>query len=438
MTQVRDVLGRARPFAVAVAFVAASFIPLLSIHATSADALTYRSLQTTSSVRSGGTYSTSTVAGEAGNGNEVGHTYTFRTEDAGAIQGISFEVCDTAFGYLDAGTCEGDAGEVAGFTAPATFPNVTVNGVAFTYTRVDASYWTLTNGTGTTLTPAPTEYTVTFTPTETQSFMNPDTNTTYFVHLTLWTTNTQAADYDTNKASLVDEGTVTSATVNAIDINTRVQETLKFSVEGDTRNNTANTNTGTPTAGTGAFNGPTSAATSCEPLAGFGAILMGDSASNALASANTYDALSYFRLATNSAHGARVLYAGDTLSSGSETITPIGVPAAIADPSATNVEQFGLGLIAVPNKAGADVSTDVDLDGGGTYLNAALASGLGYGSGTTNAGFESTETSPVLLASSAGIVQCDTGAVRYIANIADETAAGIYTTRIVYIAAPSY
>lgn len=438
MTQVRDVLGRARPLAVAVAFTVAAIIPTLALHSTSADALTYRSLETTSSVRSGGTYSTSDVAGEAGNGNEVGHTYTFRTEDAGAIQGISFEVCSTAFGYLDAGTCEGAAGEVTGFSAPATFPAVTVNGVAFTYTQVDASYWTLTNGTGTTLTPAPTEYTVTFAPTETQSFMNPDTNTTYFVHITLWTTSTQAADYDANKASLVDEGTVTSATVNAIDINTRVQETLKFSVEGDMRNNTANTNTGTPTAGTGAFNGPTDASTSCAPLAGVGTILMGDSASNALASSDTFDAVSYFRLATNSAHGARVLYAGDTLSSGSETITPIGAPAAIDDPSATNTEQFGLGLIAVPNKAVGDVSTEIDFDGGGTYLNAALTSGLGYGSGATNAGFESTESSPVLLASSGGIVQCDTGAVRYIANIADETAAGIYATRVVYIASPSY
>jgi len=430
MTQVRDVLGRARPLAVAAVFVAASFIPLLSLHSASADALTNRSLMTTSSVASGGTYSNSTVAGNAGNGNEVGHTYTFTTGVGGTIEGISFEACDTAFGYLDAGTCEGDPGEVTGFSAPATFPTVTVNGTAFTYGFTDASYWTLTNATGVALAPA-TQYTVTFTPNETQSFMNPDANTTYFVHLTLWGTDTFAANYDTNKANLIDEGTVTSSTATAIDINTRVQETLRFSVEGDLRNGEADNLTGVPFSGDGAFNGPRAenAVDACTPLNGLGTIKMGNLADDALSSTVAYDARSYFRLATNSANGARVFYAGETLTSGSEIIDAIGGAAA---PSTTGQEQFGLAFDNTYHTGDplADLASVDDLDDPLPY--ASDATGFAFVTATAASGV------PQLLAQSDGVVGCDTGAIRYIANIAEETAAGIYSTRVVYIASPSY
>lgn len=432
MTQVRDVLGRARPLVVAVAFVAASFIPLLSIHSASADALTNRSLQTTSSVESD--QSTSIVAGTAANGNEVGHTYTFTANKAGTIEAITFEVCASAFGYL--GNCT-TTDQVAGFNVTNTFATAEVNNDVWTFTKVDADEWALTDTTGLVVAPnTPLTITVEFPASETESFTNPTTTGTYFVHVATFndstvTTYSEAAFLG---AQGLDEGTVTSSTATAIDINTRVEETLRFSIEGDMRDGPDNANSGTPTAGSGAFNGPTSAASNCAPLTGLGTIRMGDQASNALGIDATYDAASYFRLATNSSNGARVLYVGDTLRSGStETITAIGAAGStIDDPIAENNEQFGLGMIAVPNLAGT--TTEVDRDGGGSYLNAVT----GYGAGDTLAGFESTTTTPVLLASSNGIVQCDTGAVRYIANIAEETAAGIYTTRIVYIASPSY
>lgn len=435
MTQVRDVLGRARPLAVAVAFVAASFIPLLSIHSASADALTNRSLMVTSSVTSGD--STSTVAGNPGNGDKVGHTYTFTTGAGAAlaVQGISFEVCDSAFGYLATGGAAGHcvdttagADAVAGFDVQG-FTTVSVNGVAFTFTRVDASYWTLTNATGTSLS-AETQYTITFTPTASAYFVNPSADGTFFVHLALY--GTTSADYDTNfNDATFDEGTVTSSTATAIDINTRVQETLKFSVEGDMRDSTANDNTSdTPAGGTGAFNEAALANANCDALNGSGRIVMGDTASNALSSGTTFDARSYFRLATNSANGAIVYYAGDTLRSGStETIAEVGATAtAIANPASTNTEQFGMAF---------DLdSASHSFAGGAT----GLVANAQYTDDDTGVAFVSfgTNPAPQPIASSTGIVQCDTGAVRYIANIADETAAGIYATRVIYIASPSY
>lgn len=439
MTQVRDVLGRARPLVVAVLFTAAAIIPALSIHLASAGAITDRSLNVTSTVPSG-TAGSLGDPGDGTNGDEVGHVYTFTSsgETAGTVATIHFIVCDEAFGYLNSGaTC----------VAPSGFDNVLnaggagitlSTGTVSAVTSIDDNEWSLTvSGLALTTTPAP--LTITFDP-ATSYFVNPDAayldpartdgagpvNGTYFVHVSLLATG----------PTLLDEGTVTNAVATAIDINTRVQETLKFSVEGDMRDGPDNVNSGTPTAGIGAFNGPTTAGTGCAPLTGLGTIRMGDQSSNALSYDNTYDAASYFRLATNSSNGALVYYVGDTLRSGAtETIAPIGAPGTtIADPTLTSSEQFGLGMIAVPNIAGAGTTAEVDRDGGGTYLNTVT----GYGAGATAAGFESTVADPVLLASSTGIVQCDTGAVRYVANIADETAAGIYSTRIVYIASPSY
>lgn len=434
MTQVRDVLGRARPLAVAALFTAAAIIPALSIHFASADALTSRSLKVTSSVESGDLGAVGLDPGAPGNGDEVGHTYTFTTgENTMNVEGISFEVCASAFGYLE--TAVGNVSStcavedlVSGFdvTATGTFTGVEVNGVAFDFTKVDSSYWTLTNATGVSLT-ANTAYTITFDPTATAYFTNPDTaNTTFFVHIALYG-DSSAVDYDDDFVeNSFDEGTVTSATATAIDINTRVQETLKFSVEGDMRNGTPNVNTGAPQSGVDPFNGAKVDAGDCTPLDGQGTILMGTAADRALASNVTYDAMSYFRIATNSAHGTIVYYSGETLQSGTEEIDALGATAVEA---ATGDEQFGL---AFDVSSGSNDMTRLVAET--PYLDGSAAGANEFAFETAT----STSNAPVELATSPGVIECDTGAVRYIANIAEETAAGIYETRIVYIASPSY
>ena len=433
MTQVRDVLGRARPLAVAAVFVAASFIPLVSIASASAGVLANRSLLITSS-REGDLPSTEDP-GHPDNGTEVGHTYTFTPRTAGTIEGLSFEVCNTAFGYLEDNSCTGIP---AGFDVTAAFTGVTVNTTTgWTFARISANEWTISKDASAIAVDGIDDVvTVVFPASASAYFTNPDAQGTFFSHIATYGDST-AVDYDANFNNTTnDEGTVTSAIVTSIDINTRVQETLKFSVEGDQRDvddipaNANDNSSGNAYAGSGTFNGArlttADVGVACSPLTGSGQISMGNFADNALASDTTYDAMSYFRMATNSASGARVYYAGETLRSSSELIDPIGATATLAAPGS---EQFGL---AFDDGQASHLLTDLTPEA--AYANGrdfALAPDFEFA-------FVASSAAPNLLAASTGVVECDTGAVRYIANIADETAAGIYTTRIVYIAAPSY
>jgi len=217
---------------------------------------------------------------------------------------------------------------------------------------------------------------------------------------------------------------------------------------------------------------------------------------SSLATDQTYATHSYWRLSSNSSAGATVYYSGHTLSNTSgDEITPIGTS---ADHSHQGAEQFGLALdtIALPGTGGAfnTGSYGVDYTTAGSNENAAdnAASGLvaantidnsqltdvgavnnsgtwdytglnksyhsprldpltpeanyGGGSGTiSNNGTASfafdkmSDTIPAPIASESNqVVDCVTGKMRYIANIAATTPAGIYTTKVNYIAAPQY
>lgn len=210
-----------------------------------------------------------------------------------------------------------------------------------------------------------------------------------------------------------------------------------------------------------------------------------------LSTTETYSTHSYWRLSSNSSAGATVYYSGVTLSNTvDDKIDPIygqdpddgrkGAPA-------VGMEQFGL---ALANGTGGNYNVDysVDRDGIGPLEeleNAAdnttngvhasvtdptisnlLANGSYHASGpqlapltpkpdygngagpadatygTVNSEFafsESSNTIPVAIASNSDqVVDCVTGKMRYIANIASTTPAGIYTTKINYIAAPQY
>ncbi len=212
----------------------------------------------------------------------------------------------------------------------------------------------------------------------------------------------------------------------------------------------------------------------------------------------TYSTHSYFRLSSNSSAGATIYYSGNTLTNTvGDSIDAIG--AAATAPAPGN-EQFGLGLsINNTNPYGIDYRTETkagyvyetaaddtaaglttyptqgihssveddaisNVDANGSWHTprlasltpaAAYANGAGYvnaiynNNAATDNQFNTDGTSfafvagstliPVPLASdSANVVDCVTGKVRYIANIAATTPAGIYTTKINYIAAPQY
>jgi len=228
---------------------------------------------------------------------------------------------------------------------------------------------------------------------------------------------------------------------------------------------------------------------------------LGDSdAEFSLRTDTTYSTHSYWRLSSNSSAGATVYYSGNTLTNTVEdTIDAIGSSPEAPLPGS---EQFGLALangtsgvyavnynterepvddqdygvfengVDTDSAVGGNVANGLvdplasGIDGSvtsGTISNLALnpswhspqlaplvpsldyANGAGvvnarYGTVNTQFAFDPNSTLiPVEIASENDqVVNCVTGKMRYIANIAATTPAGIYTTKINYIAAPQY
>lgn len=222
---------------------------------------------------------------------------------------------------------------------------------------------------------------------------------------------------------------------------------------------------------------------------------LGDQAAeSSLSTENTYITHSFWRLSSNSSAGATVYYSGHTLSNTvGDQIKPIGANKAAP---AKGAEQFGLALANTSNvddttvngvtpqysadTSGSPVHQNFSVnyaqespyengnDNGKTAIHTAsltadgvianqswhaprlypLLADSNYNNGTgsvnssptTQFAFDQTsDTIPVALATEPDqVVDCVTGKMRYIANIAATTPAGIYTTKINYIAAPQY
>ncbi len=215
----------------------------------------------------------------------------------------------------------------------------------------------------------------------------------------------------------------------------------------------------------------------------------------------TYSTHSYWRLSSNSSGGATVYYSGVTLSNTvGDKIDAIGGTATAPQPGMEQFglaldnkldEDGGTAGVQSPNGlvsyakerdtsyvfqngddnavSGIDASVEVDLDPDHTapyVLNPSYhAPGLhsmepttNYGGGTgvvntkdshygasltTSFAFDETSNQiPVALAQTTNVagevVDCVSAKMRYIANIASTTPAGIYTTKINYIASPKY
>lgn len=310
--------------------------------------------------------------------------------------------------------------------------------------------------------------------------------------------------------SIVDGGVTVANVMNrSIEIQTKVLETMQFSV-GTVDPNTLN-NSQLTTATLAAAHSP------CDPIAqgmnnpnGTGVnqnvLQLGDAVGEfSLRTDTTYSTHSYWRLSSNSSGGATVYYSGVTLSNTvGDQIKAIGKDKQAPTKGA---EQFGLALDNGLNgtqyevsyakertpgflfqngadnnaagntnttdtanaQAGIDPSTITDLSPGGN-LNASwhkprlypLTPKTNYseGTGTVNVAYtdpQDTGTNvygpsvntkfafdpdsnviPTPIADGNQVLDCVTGKMRYIANIAATTPAGIYTTKINYIAAPKY
>lgn len=273
-------------------------------------------------------------------------------------------------------------------------------------------------------------------------------------------------DYSDSGATTVVDGGVTVANVmtDSIQIQTKVLETMAFSV-------------GTVDPDTQAIQHGT-----CDAITTNNPISLGDpTQESALDVHQAYDAVSYWRLSSNSSNGATVYYSGNTLSdTEGDHIAAISGDGTAGDGSEAyskaGTEQFGLGLntstTAGPTGGDADQLDSVGPDDGSgnpdptksfTALAAVPGSGYndpsvaplvpttGYGdakgvlsndatTGTSQFAFKYTSlTTPEPVATeNNSVVHCSTGKMRYVANIAADTPAGIYTTKINYLAAPQY
>jgi hypothetical protein len=377
-------------------------------------------------------------AGDGGNGQKTKETFKFTVQSTQNVATILFKFCDDPI-PLDAtsgpgdGTCNAPTGFSA--TTVASIISQTVNGGAI------GTPFTIDNST--VLTGAPwgcagaspgRQNCIAITRTAT-SVTSGDIYEFAFGGLTGDYITNPTADNDdffsriqlyndTGFSTKGDYGSVAASTAQQIDITAKVKEVLNFSVAANAANVTA-------------------PGTTCSPLttgAGTGAMQLGD-VNGVLSFNQAYDAHSYFRISTNTNGGVQVLYSGDTLKNGGNSIAAIGTTATA---SAVNTAQFGLAIDSgdtTPNgynftsglsaaTVGSPAGSITDYSGGaGTITNGGTAT-FAFNTGS--------KTTPIVLAYAGGPVACNTGSVRYLGNISTATPAGIYTTTITYIATGIY
>lgn len=187
-----------------------------------------------------------------------------------------------------------------------------------------------------------------------------------------------------------------------------------------------------------------------------------------LETGRAWDVYSYWRLSSNSSGGATVYYSGDTLANTSGDKIADMKTEQLSNPG---TEQFGLGFVDAGTETFANTGdgNDIFQDGWnvrsypfvtlfGQELNPpydALASqtassGYDEASGRINvdgldpieAKFQfhaTSNTIPRMIAQQKEtVISCATAKMRYVGNIGADTPAGVYTTKINYLAAPQY
>ena len=362
--------------------------------------LTVRSLNMLSPLA--GNLGTTTPANSETNGGDTTHTFAFDNATAGTVLSIRFDYCTTAFGVCTAPTSieveTGTAITVQTHEGSTPATPFTINAASSDSNTLD-----LTRASGAAF-GAGTSGNLVF---AFDDIRNTNTTGTFFVRVTTYS--------DTAWTTAVDDGIITGAITTGIAITARVAETLGFSTTADDAGDPAET-------------------AACVPLTGTGALAIGD-ANNTLAIATAYDEFSAFRLFTNAGNGAVVSYRGNTLTK-APLLDDINAIGATKVSSAVGTEQFGLAI-----DANGGLFTD-DTGGFGGANQLTLVTAYNGGDGTiTNGGtaqFAFVASTLTTIASSTTPISCDTGAVRYIANISPLTPAGTYTTTIVYYGVPTY
>lgn len=312
-----------------------------------------------------------------------------------------------------------------------------------------------------------TKVEIVFRPSETVYLTNPGAGS-FFVKINDFDTDT-TSDFIPGGAHNVDGGvTVANVMTDSIHITTKVLETMAFSV------GTQNRDTVVVDCANGAAiphdpTNPKSCETNgavhgkCYPVQNINnnRLNLGDpNAEYSLSTNKGYDVYSYWRLSSNSSGGASVYYSGNTLAN---TVGDHIQDMPTEAPSTPGIEQFGLGFVdagadtmaadytgaAPSSKPFVTLSTQTQGVGGFTDNQGAAtpyseATGTlddgNRGAGTAKFMFKASSlTTPELIAQeNTDVISCATAKMRYVGNIAADTPAGVYTTKINYLAAPQY
>jgi len=214
-----------------------------------------------------------------------------------------------------------------------------------------------------------------------------NTNTTFFARIMTFTT-TDGSGSET--VDSLDAGGVALSTANVLNVTAKVQETLTFCVY-----------------------------TMANCAAGGTAVALGDSNGVLSSTSTTYTNTAKYDLASNALGGVAVKLKGDTLKSGSFSITPSGSTCTV-DTAATATEQFGVRV----STAGAGQTADPI-----------------YACGVNNHSFDVANTNTIYgenISTTAGATDASTSTLELAAKSAGTTEAGTYTTTLTLIATATY
>lgn len=329
------------------------------------------------------------------------------------------------------------------------------------------NYITLKSTTGEALEPGD-KVEIVFVASESVYITNPGAGS-FFVKM-----NTYNDDTTLDGTTKVDGGvTVANVMTDSIHITTKVLETMAFSVGTRNRDTLTLNCAGYPspeTIAAGCEDDDVSASAThgtCDPIQNINnnRLSLGNpDAEYSLETGKAWDVYSYWRLSSNSSGGASVYYSGNTLAN---TVGDEISDMPTETVSTPGTEQFGLGFVApeegsteyttqygtgninsAPLKTLEDQTDPNDFPAGQT-ASAAYdeAEGTIYDDsgptvqpGTAKFKFlKSSLTIPELIAQqNTDVISCATAKMRYVGNIAADTPAGVYTTKINYLAAPQY
>lgn len=317
-----------------------------------------------------------TISNSAPGAAAVTYTFNFTPAASTPIKSVNIDFCTTASGTCNPVTPSGvPAGLVTTGAAISGTPSGLGTGGSWTGTFTTNGRLRLANASSAGTASAAT---IVFT-----GITNPAAaNTSFYPRITTYS--------DSAFTTPIDTGTVAASTANQITVSASVDESLTFC-------------TGT----SGVTN------SSCTGATGTGVNL------GTLTSSTTGSGTSQIGVATNAGSGYAVTVAGTTLTSGGNTVTAMNA----ATTSSQGSEQFGMNLAT-----NTTPSVGQAPDGSGSATAAA-----GYNTANTFK-FTSGDT----IASTSGADTFRRFTVSYIANVADATEPGSYSTALTYVCTATF